>query len=176
MARNAAAAAAWAIDGVREVDNLVTVRFPPDFGVPTDAEIATSVERSLAWNPDIESAAIGVTVTDGIVRLDGSVDSYWQRWHAEDLVAKLRGVIEVENHLVVVPTETYLDKDIARDIEAALERNVYVDAAKITVKVEEGRVTLTGTVPSYYARGRAYEAAAFTSGVLDVDNNLVVHA
>ena len=173
-ARNAAATAAWGIDGVSEVINLLSVRFPPTYAIPTDAEITTSAERALAWNPDVYSEDINVTVSGGVVRLEGIVDAYWKRWKAEDLVSNLRGVVEVENHLAVVPSESFLDKDIARDIEAALERSFYVEAEDVTVKVEEGNVTLTGTVPSYYARGRAYEAAALTPGVLEVDNHIVV--
>jgi osmotically-inducible protein OsmY len=173
-ARSAAVNAAWAIDGVSEVTNLLSVRFPPAFAVPTDAEIKTSTERTLAWNPDVYSADIDVTVTAGVVRLEGTVDAYWRRWKAEDLVSNLRGVVDVENHLVVVPSESFVDKDIARDIEAALGRNLHVNAEEVTVKVEDGKATLTGTVPSYYARERAHDAAAFTPGVLEVDNHIVV--
>ena len=173
-ARGAAAAAAWGLDGVSEVTNLLTVRFPPTYVIPTDAEIKTSADRTLAWNPDVYSADIDVTVSGGVVRLEGTVDAYWKRWKAEDLVSNLNGVVEVENHLAVVPSESFLDKDIAQDIESALERNQYVYAENVTVKVEDGKVTLTGTVSSYYARGRAYDAAAFTPGVLQVDNHIVV--
>ena len=173
-ARSAAATAAWDIDGVSEVTNLLAVRFPPSQAVPTDAEIKVSAERTLAWNPDVYSADIKVTVMGGLVRLDGTVDGYWKRWKAQDLVSNLRGVIDVENHLTVVPSDDFLDKDIAQDIEAALERSQYVNAERVTVEVEDGDVTLTGTVPTYYARLRARDAAAFTSGVLEVDNHLVV--
>jgi osmotically-inducible protein OsmY len=173
-ARSAAANDAWGIDGVDEVTNLLSVRFPPTYAIPTDAEIETSVDRTLAWNPDVHSVDIDVAVTGGVVRLEGTVDAYWQQRKAEDLISNLRGVVDVENHLAVVPSESFLDKDIAKDIEAALERNLYVDAEDVTVKVEHGNVTLTGTVPSHYARGRAYDAAAFTPGVLKVDNHIVV--
>jgi osmotically-inducible protein OsmY len=128
----------------------------------------------LAWNPDVHSADIDVTVTGGVVNLAGAVDAYWKRWKAENLVSNLRGVVDVENHLAVVPTESFVDKDIASEIEAALERNLYINAQKVTVKVESGKATLTGTVPSYYARGRAHDAAAVTAGVLEVDNRIVV--
>jgi osmotically-inducible protein OsmY len=174
LARNAAVTAAWGIDGVNEVTNLLTVRFPPALVVPTDAEIKISAERTLTWNPDVYSADIDVTVTGGVVKLEGTVDAYWKRWKAEDLVSGLRGVVDVENHLAVVPSKSFLDKDIAREIEAALERSLYINAEKVTVKVEDGEATLTGTVPTYYARGRAYDAAAFTSGVLEVNNYIVV--
>jgi osmotically-inducible protein OsmY len=173
-ARSAAATAAWGIDGVSGVTNLLTVRFPPTYVVPTDAEIKISAERTLAWNPDVYSADIKVTVLAGVVRLEGTVDAYWKQWKAEDLVSNLNGVVNVENHLAVVPSESFLDKDIAKDIEAALERNQYVDAENVTVQVEDGKVTLTGTASSYYARGKAYDAAAFTPGVLEVDNHIIV--
>lgn len=47
-ARNAAAADAWGIDGVKGLTNLLTVRFPPTFTVPTDAEIKESADRLLS--------------------------------------------------------------------------------------------------------------------------------
>lgn len=173
-ARNAAVTAAWGLDGVRDVTNLLAVRFPPTFDVPTDVEIKNSAERTLAWNLDVYNADIDLTVTVGLVKMEGTVDAYWKRWKAEDLVSNLRGVVDVENHLAVVPSESYVDKDIAKDIEGALERNLYVNAEEVTVRVENGKVTLTGSVSSYYARGRAYDAAAFTPGVLEVDNHIIV--
>lgn len=51
--RNAAVTAAWGVDGGREVDNMITVRFPPTFITPTEAEIETGAKRTLAWKPDV---------------------------------------------------------------------------------------------------------------------------
>lgn len=171
---NAAATAAWNIEGVSTVNNQLQVEFPPALEVPADDEIITNVRDTLAWNPEVYDLDITVHVNHGLVTLEGTVDAYWKSWKAEDLVSNLRGVTGVENHLAVVPTDSFLDKDIARDIESALERNQYVDAEQVTVLVKNGRVTLTGTVPTFYARGRAFDAAAFTPGVISVDNNTVV--
>jgi osmotically-inducible protein OsmY len=173
-AREAANTATWGIAGIKEVTNLLTVRFPDTFDVPTDAQIKRDAERRLAWNPDVYSVDVDVSVLGGVVTLEGTVDAYWKRWQAENLVAQARGVIDIENHLAVVPTGSFIDKDVATDIEAALERNLYVDAEKVTVEVEHGRVTLSGSVPTYYGRARAYEAAAHTPGVVAVDNNIAV--
>ncbi len=107
------------------------------------------------------------------MRLEGNVDSYWKRWKAEDLISELIGVIDVENHLTIVPTDDFMDKEIAKDIEKALDRNLYVDAENITVKVNQGEVTLTGTTPTNYARSKAFSAAAFTPGVIDVENEII---
>jgi osmotically-inducible protein OsmY len=173
-ARNFATSDAWGIAGVKRVNNLLTVTFPAGVTVPTDSQIKSSVDSTLTWNPDINNVNIDITVVKGTVTLEGTVDDYWQKWKAEDLVSDLSGVITVENHLTVVPTEDFVDQDIAEDIEAALERNLYVESEDVTVKVENGEATLTGTLPSYYARQRAYSAAANTLGVVNVNNNIVV--
>jgi osmotically-inducible protein OsmY len=173
-ARNFATADAWGIAGVKGVDNLLRVTYPATVTMPTDVQIETSVTRTLTWNPDVDSLNIDVAVVNGTVTLEGTVDSYWQRWKAEDLVSDLSGVVAVENHLTVVPGEDFVDQDIAQEIEAALERNLYVASEDVTVKVENGAVTLTGTVPSHYARQRAYNAAANTRGVVDVRNDIVM--
>lgn len=171
---NAASEAAWSVDGVQTVTNQLDIEFPSDYQVPTDEEIKTNAEWTLSWNPDVNSLDIQVTVTNGEVKLEGTVDVYWKVWKAEQLVSNLCGVTAVENHLAVTPGDGILDKDIAKDIESALERNLYVDAEKVTVIVKNGKVTLTGTVPTYYARGRAYQAAALTLGVTEVQNNILV--
>jgi osmotically-inducible protein OsmY len=69
-----------------------------------------------------------------------------------------------------------MDKQIAEEIEAALGRNVYVNAEEITVKVENGSVKLTGVAPSNFARATAFGAAARTAGVVAIDNNITIAA
>jgi osmotically-inducible protein OsmY len=173
-ARNAATADAWEIVGVKRVTNLLTVRFPPTFTVPSDESIEDRARVTLAWNPAVYSEAIDVSVTGGVVKLEGTVDAYWKRWKAENLVVDLRGVRDVENHLAIVPSESRVDQQIAEEIEAALVRNLYVDPDQVTVKVASGSVRLTGSVETAYGRARAYEAAANTAGVVEIDNDIVV--
>ena len=170
----AANASALAIAGVKQVINLLTVRFLPDFDAPKDGEIKSSIEMTLAWNREIYSVDVDVSVTDGVVKLEGTVDAYWKKWKAESLVSDLSGVRDIENRLAVVPGERYIDKQTAEEIEAALGRSAHVHAEDITVKVEHGKVKLTGSVPTHFARARAYDVAARTPGVVAIDNNIVV--
>jgi osmotically-inducible protein OsmY len=165
---------AWSVVGVKEVDNLLIVRFQASFTPPSDAEIQRNAKNVLAWNPDVYSYDINVSVTGGMVTIEGTVDVYWKRWKVENLISNLSGVIGVENHLAVVPTASIVDKEIAKYIEAALNRNVYVFAEDIAVKVEHGKVSLAGTVPTWYARWQAFDAAALTPGVTHIDNKLVI--
>jgi osmotically-inducible protein OsmY len=172
--RNLASTDAWKIGGVMDVNNLLTVRYPTTVTVPADAEIKADVETALALNATVDSSDIAVSVANGTVTLDGTVSRYWEKRRAEDLASDLTGVVMVDNHLTVVPTQDFEDQIIAEDVEAALERNLYVVAEEVTVEVEDGVVTLSGTVPTYHARAEAFNAAASTPGVVIVNNNLTV--
>lgn len=171
-ARNAATSDAWAIAGVKGVTNLLAILFPPTFDVPSDDEIKRRAEMRLAWNAEIYSVDIDISVIGGLVRLEGTVDAYWKHWKAEQLVADLKGVTGVENHLAIVPSESCVDQEIGQEIESAMERSTYIYAEDVTVSVDHGNVVLTGSVPTYYARERAFEIAANTVGVVNVENNI----
>ena len=170
--RYAATSSTWMIEGVTDVDNNLQVLYKSDLKMPMDSQIKIQAENTLLWNEDIDSSNIEVSVSDGVVTLKGMTDSYWKKWEAERLVYRIFGVIAVENHLTIVPTKSILDQDIAEDIETALDRNFYVDAEDVAVKVDRGVVTLVGEVSTTFARTQAEEIAMYTAGVLDVKNEL----
>lgn len=66
------------------------------------------------------------------------------------------------------------DADIQRDVTESLYWDTRVDAARIGVLVEDGRVTLVGSVPTYRARAAAREDALVIRGVQDVVNRVEV--
>jgi len=69
-----------------------------------------------------------------------------------------------------------LDRDgrIADSIVAALELSLPVDASFIEVRVNDGEVTLSGTVSSLFAFRIAQRSAESTPGVTTVDNDLEI--
>ncbi|MBD3362847.1 BON domain-containing protein [Candidatus Dojkabacteria bacterium] len=172
-ARSAAASNALSIRDVTSVVNNLTVEYPSAVTVPSDSDIKDNVESSLLWDTDIDSTKIDVSVSGGIVTLEGEVDSFWKLYRAES-DADLTGVIDIVNKLAVVPTESIVDKDIAEDVVNALSRNISVNVDDVNVKVKDGKVTLTGTVPTSTASTAAENSAYFTLGVTDVDNQLIV--
>ena len=60
------------------------------------------------------------------------------------------------------------------DVKDELDWDPMIDDDRIVVKADDGRVTLTGTVPSYYEATRAADDAWTVGGVRDVDNELLV--
>jgi osmotically-inducible protein OsmY len=72
-----------------------------------------------------------------------------------------------------VPTKKQSDAAIAEAIVAALNRNKWIDPNRIDVVVENGVVTLSGTVMNWAARRGANDIAAYTPGVVDIQDNLV---
>ena len=171
-ARMAAQEDAWSVEGVRTVNNALTVS--PTHEVPSDDEIHERLSDTLLWSSDIDSTKVNISVLSGTVNLTGSVSALWKKDRVDQLVAGIDGVTQIKNDLTIVPTKSYVDIEIARDIETALHRNIYVDAEDVTVQVSNGAARLTGEQPTWYARDIAGETAALTSGVLNVTNEIAV--
>ncbi|HCY85844.1 MAG TPA: transport-associated protein [Desulfobacteraceae bacterium] len=164
----------WDVKGVKKIENNLRVKYPDEVETLMDEDVHCRAVSVLAWNPDLESSDITVEVENGIVRLNGSVDTFWKKEKAERLTGELRGVMIVENNLAVVPSEKTQDQSIAAYILEVMKRNLKFDIDGITVSVNNGLVSLSGTVPDKRAFKEAADAARFTLGVTGVDNNLEV--
>jgi len=166
----------------------------------SDADIYSRVRNALINDPFVELYEIEVTVNEGRVTLDGLVDTTFEKAQAEDVVARLSGVVTVNNNLNAVnarplPYQPYVDERnnydygrydfltsttvddwaIRQDIEEELWWSPFVDSDKINVAVEEGVATLTGTVDTWSDRYTATENA-LEGGAVRVINKLdVVH-
>ncbi len=169
-ARNAAAGEAWSVAGVHSVVDHLAVGVPDGIALPDDEQIQEKAESLLAWNADVDDEGIRVTVRDGKAVLEGTVETYWQRREAAEIVGGLSGIMEVENELSVVPTGDLIDRQIAEEIVGAIERNPVVDAEDVSVEVEDGVVALSGSLPSWVARQAAYDAALYTRGVVNLED------
>lgn len=167
---------AFGVLGVTGVINDLVIEFPSRPPVPSDADILSTAQNTLDWNPDIDSENIRVSVDAGEVTLTGTTPTHWDKIEAEQLVESLRGVISVRNVLGVVPTEKVSDEVVAERVIGAMERNVLVDAEDIDVTVTDGEVKLKGTVPTAAARNAAYRAASRTAGTVAIDDELAIAA
>jgi osmotically-inducible protein OsmY len=170
--RLAAQEAAHRVDGVLDVANDVQVKLPGSAS-RTDTEIAQAVRDTLRWSVQVPHERLQSTVANGIITLSGTVDYHYQREAAERAVHSLTGVHGVANEIAV--TGPSLDPDTVRlEIEEVLERRAHHAAHRIDIAVDEGVVTLSGTVRSLPEREAVLAAARFTPGVRLVDDDLRV--
>jgi osmotically-inducible protein OsmY len=174
-ALKAAEEGAWALSGVMNVVNDLTIEYPPGVNVPSDDELKANVDSIIIWQPAYDTTDIRSSVKSGWVTLRGSVDAYWKKIRSEELVLTLNGVLGVTNELAVVPTKKIEDKKIADTLEAALERQstLFVEDL-ISIQVDSGKVTLTGSVPSMQAFRSVQKVAQNTPGVREIDNKLAL--
>lgn len=171
-ARSAAVASAWTVAGVRDVVSRLDVVAADQPAL--DTGLARVVENSLELDPDIRIDDLEVVEEDGVVELFGSVDEAWMADEAQNIAQNTIGVRDVENNLVVVPPEERTDVEIRLDVVSSLQSDVRVDASDVDVIVDDGLVTLTGTVSNWDAWEAAYAIALQTDGVVEVESNLDV--
>jgi osmotically-inducible protein OsmY len=159
------------VSGVVGIANDIEVRLPaidqrPDPDIARD--VVTAIQTQLPfWHDHIKPV-----VKNGWVTLEGDAEWNFQRERAESAVRHVRGVKGVSNLIVVKPHAA--PSEIKTRIEEALKRSAEVDAAKITVETDGGRVILRGKVKSWAERLEAEHAAWRAPGVTAVENKINV--
>lgn len=143
-----------------------------------NAELQEDVQKSLKREPLLHAAEIGVTVKDGVVSLTGVVDSYVKKNEAEHATKRVRGVKAiVENIEVKFPNSwSKTDKEVADEVLAALKTNYSVPHEKVMVKVENGKVTLSGELLWNYQVVAAKDSIDHLIGVKGVNNNITIQS
>ena len=138
----------------------------------TDKTLQNDVQSELDWEPRVNAANIGVSAHAGVVTLTGHVENYAEKNAAEKAAWRVKGVKGIAEELEVrLPNSIKRsDEQIA---EAALSRmswDVSIPNNSITVKVQDGYVTLTGEVPYYYQKEAAEHSVRGLFGVTGVSN------
>ena len=163
--------AAKNVAGVKAVVEKIEVQFG-NAGKKADNEIANEVVNAFKWNWEVPNDKVKVRVEDGWVTLEGELNWNYQKDAAKKSVSKLVGVKGVLNN-ISIKSETH-DQIEKKDIERALERNWSLEDKGIQVKVSGNKVSLNGTVDSWYQKDEAGRIAWNAPGVWVVDNELVV--
>jgi len=197
--KSAAGEDARDIVGVSWVDNELSVR--PTANLPDDNDTQKGLDAVLHWDPLLEGARIEAAVFSHVAYLNGSVDSVEQKAEAQDDASRTKGVVEVLNHLKLVPEPDYFfykqpyydfetfgppydfrtlrplppksDAQIKKDIEHALFWSPFVHRDDITVTVRNGVAKLTGKVGTWIGYGEADQDAR-KGGAMEVINRLKV--
>jgi osmotically-inducible protein OsmY len=146
--------------------------------MPSDDEIIKKeIDDRLYWDQRVDSSDVEVEVSDGNVRLWGEVPTYTAKTAAWRNAVVVPGVVSVVDDLEVTGARGIArpaDQDIKARVENSLDVNAEVDTSGMEVSVDHGKVTLEGTVSSYWQKVWAQRLAGVVTGVLDVSNDLVV--
>jgi osmotically-inducible protein OsmY len=170
LVRRRAVVVALGVVGVRSVVDQTTL----EVRSPGDTELRRRVEAALVADPVIRfrgvsflvgsvpviERTIEVSARDGIVTLDGTVDSMFQRAVAVRTAEGVEGVLSVQCLLGIDPVGPESDSEIAAEVRSRLGWEPLVDDGLIEVLVLGGQVVLAGSVGSDAERRRAAEVAA----------------
>lgn len=157
--------------GVKALANDLVVH-PAGGYERTDTEIAQVALAALKWTTTVPSERITVTVKGGQVTLNGTLEWQYQKDAAARAVRDLRGVTGVANYIIVQPRVKSID--VRDKIEAAFKRSAEIDARRINVTAQDGKIVLSGNVHSWAERREAERAAWAAPGVTVVEDRLAV--
>lgn len=150
-------------------------------GVDEDARLEELIERRLAWDRELAPYRLEATVNQGVVNLTGTVSTQPESHRARRITEDTQGVLGVVNGLMV---DTALvpfagdqltkpdDATLRERVSSVLEGDYGLSAGEIDVRVEDGRVVLSGRVPEVADQMRAGRIARSLYGVEYVENNI----
>lgn len=165
LAKDRAQAIAEAIVGVRAIVNRIDVQ---PYGTWRDRDLARAVQNTWLADPAVYSYQLEASVDDGVLTISGTVDSFAKKDLAETVAKGVKGVKGIENEIAVDYTTDRTDFEIQQEVDSRLEYDVRVDDGLIEVTVDEGRVTLSGTVGSLQEKNQAGRDA-WVAGVVSVN-------
>jgi len=175
--------------GVSRVNNHLKVRVE---NPPENSVIVENLKTALGRDPFLEGYEIGISINNGTAKLTGTVDTSFEKLRAREIASGVKGVTSVNNGLSVSnPKFTYYsfpyswyynapfyynrepgwmatsdrnDAEIKEEIESEFTWSPFVDVEQITVTVDNGAATLTGTIKDWNdvrdATENAYEGGA----------------
>jgi osmotically-inducible protein OsmY len=149
-----------------------------EYNMTEDSKLQSAVTDELSWEPGVTSSHIGVAAKKGVVTLTGHVDTYSEKFAAEQAARRVKGVKAVAEELEVrLAFENRRDDgDIAAAAVNRLAWSTVVPQGAVQIKVEKGWVTLSGEVKWNFQRDAAANDVRNLFGVVGVSNQLGVQA
>ena len=135
----------------------------------------TLIERISTAIPYYYQNDINVTVeNNGIVKLEGNVNTLYDKDRIFEIVARIPGVSEIKND-ILIKSALIPDDEIRNNIIQEMKLvSAISEPGRIKVTVNDGIVFLDGTVSYYREKMMAKSIASWQKGVKGIQNNLVV--
>jgi len=139
----------------------------------TAVEIEQAIRRHLSAAATVTPGALDIRVDNGVAVLSGTVKNLLQKTRALHIAETIRGIRAVIDLITVKPV-IRKDAAIGRDVDQALAESPALSRYDISVAVDVGVVTLTGTVDAWVLSRLAQRKALSIRGVSDVHNRIDV--
>jgi osmotically-inducible protein OsmY len=141
-----------------------------------DEAILVHMKAALKSNPRLESQTIRVSVSEGVLTLTGTADSWMARTTAEEAAHGVPGVLDVVVDVVVTPAleDARHDTEVAHAVRHALEWDVRVPHERVRTTISDGIVSIEGEVDYAFQRDDISRCLRDLIGVREVRNLLVV--
>lgn len=138
-----------------------------------DRQLQSTIDERLESDRLVDSHQVRVTVLDGRATLEGTVDTVLAKERALALARATEGVGEIRDQ-VQVAVAGRADWEILADAQTAFRRDPALTNSLIQGAVENGILTLTGSVESNHRKVLAEALAKGVKGVAQVENELHV--
>ena len=137
-------------------------------------DLTTELKDTIENDAVLSGMDIDVHNADGVITLQGDLNSQYQKEHLMQLVSTTVGVTDVKDNTQIKREDLPKnDEELKKAVESQYFWSAAVDGDKIQVAVQDGTVTLTGSVNDA-EQLKAAEMNAYEAGAKQVVNNLTV--
>ncbi len=143
----------------------------------TNADLQKDVQESIKWEPLLQAVEISVTAKDGVITLSGTVDSFARKSEVEEAARRVKGVMAVIEQISINTGDEATirdDADLGNEILNAYQWTQEIPSDRVTVKVENGWITLEGDLQWNYQRDAAERLIRELSGVKGMSNHITI--
>lgn len=151
-------------------------------GPQADTRLEERIQQRLAWDKELAPYGLEVEVTEGIARISGSVSTSSEDHRARRIAEETKGVAGVVNAVRVDSALAPLaagslvdppdDSTLRTRVIGSLAGDSQVQAQRVEVQVDRGRVILKGRVGDIVQKERAEHLARSLYGVQSVRNEI----
>jgi len=145
----------------------------PEIGPTGNDETSAFIKMDVESDSRMTDTEVSVKLENGIVHLTGQVATIDQAERAAERALATVNVRAVVNELKITPAQVS-DAKISEAVNVALRKNKAIDAARVKVAADAGKVTLSGEVGTWDEQEIAREVASTVPGVTGIDNKTEV--
>lgn len=136
----------------------------------TDSDLLLKLRNRIKWDKRVSLSDVDVVVKNGVVTLNGFVDTSYKRHAVLEIVGSTEGVWSVDDR-IVVPDDYYrTDEELKKLIKAQMNSILKLGGEHIEIDVVDGVVKFEGEVFRPRLKALASGIAWELSGVRDCLN------